>query len=46
MYITNEMEHLDMEINFTYEIFVSHMELEQFTHEKLFSLVKLYAKFL
>ena len=35
-----------MEINFTYEILISHMELKKFTYEILFSYVKLNVKYL
>ena len=33
-----------MKINFTYEIFISHTELKQFTYEISFSYVKLHFK--
>ena len=45
MYFTCEMEHSHMKINFTCEIFVSHVELKQFTYEIFFN-VKLHVKFL
>ena len=35
-----------MKINFTYEIFISHVELKQSMYEMLFSYVKLHVKFL
>ena len=37
---------IDVEINFTYEIFISRIESEQFTRERLFSYLKLHVKFL
>ena len=40
------METSHMKINFTYEIFISRMELKQFTYEILFSYVKLHVKYL
>ena len=46
MNFTYEMEPLHVKLNFTYESFISHMELKQFTREKLFSYVKLHVKFL
>ena len=45
MYFTYEIEDSQMEINFTYENFISHMELKQFTYEILLSYVKLHVKF-
>ena len=41
-----EMEPSHMKISFTYEIFISHMELKQSTYEILFSYVELRVKFL
>ena len=37
MNFEHEMEYLRIKINVTYEIFISHMELKQFTCEMLFS---------
>ena len=46
MYFTYEVADSHKKINFTYEIFISNMELEQFTYEIIFSYVRLYEKFL
>ena len=32
-HVRNEMEDSRMKINFTYKIFISHIELKQFTYE-------------
>ena len=44
MYFTYEVEDSHMKINFTYENFVSRMELKQFTYEILFLSVILRVK--
>ena len=41
MYFAYEMEDLLMKIHFTYDIFISHMELKQFTYEILFFIYKM-----
>ena len=44
--LTYEMGHSHIKINVTYEIFMSHIELKQFTCGMLFSYAKLNVKFL
>ena len=46
MYFTWKMEHSLTKINFTYEIFISHVELKQFTYEVQFSYVNFHVKLL
>ena len=45
MYFAYEVEPSHTNNNFTYEIFVSHMELKYFLYEILFSYAKLHVKF-
>ena len=45
MYFTYEMKHSNIKVNFTYIIFISRMELKQFTYKILFSCERLDVKF-
>ena len=45
MYFIHEMQPSYMKINLTHEIFISDMELNQFTYEILLSYVELNVKF-
>ena len=46
MYFKYEIEDSHVKINFTYELFISNVELKQFTYAILSSYVKLYVRFM